>query len=76
MTSPPESEEDISSEDSFSKRGLQKGNFLIESEENISAADTFSKSKIKRETFITNFGNYLSSEENLFSTSGRDQFIR
>ena len=75
-TSRPESEEDISSEDLFSKPGIQKGNFPLEPEENLSLAGLFSKPKIKRETFIPNFGNNLSSEENLFSTAGRHHFIR
>lgn len=76
ITSPPESEEGISPEDLFSKPGLQKGNFPPEFKENISPADSFSIPKIKRETVIPNFGNYLPPEENLFSTSERDHFIR
>jgi hypothetical protein len=75
-TFPPESEENILSEELLSKPGLQKGNFSLESEENIPSADLFSKPQIKREIFVSNFGNYLSSEENLFSTSERGHFIR
>jgi hypothetical protein len=75
-TFPPESGKDISSADYIAKPGQEKETSPLESEENISPAGLFSKPKIKRETFITNFGNNLSSEENLFPTSGRDRFIR
>jgi hypothetical protein len=71
-----ESEEKFSSEDLFSKPVLQKGNFSLEYEDKISHADLFSKLKIKREIFIQNFGNYLSSAKDLFSTSRRGHFFR